>query len=73
MRKIYTLRYANSFTTKFSAENWRVTFLLVRGESPGKSFYIDLRPDKALPSEQPNCTLVNNIKSGKDNKIPKYY
>ena len=73
MRKIYTMRYANSFTTKFSAENWHIPFFLVRGESPGKSFYIDLRPDKALPSEQPNCTLVNKIKSGKDNKIPKYY
>ena len=73
MRKIYTMRYADTFTTKFSAENWHIPFFLVRGESPGESFYIDLRPDKALPSERPNCSLVNDIISGKNKKIPKYY
>ena len=45
MRKIYTIRYANSFTTKFVPKNWHIPFFLVRGEAPEEKFYIDLRPD----------------------------
>ena len=73
MRKIYTIRYANAFTTKFTPQNWRVPFFLVRGKAPEKDFYIDLRPDKPLPLQQPKCLLVDDIRSGIDRRIPKYY
>ena len=73
MRKIYTIRYANAFTTKFTPQNWRVPFFLVRGKAPEKDFYIDLRPDKPLPLQQPKCLLVDDMRSGVDRRIPKYY
>ena len=73
MRKIYTIRYANSFTTKFVPQNWNIPFFLVRGEAPEEKFYIDLRPDKSLPMKQPKCLLVDNIRSGIDKRIPRYY
>ena len=57
----------------FSAENWNVPFFLVRGEAPGKPFYIDIRSYKPLPSEQPECLLVNNMRAGTNKKIPKFY
>ena len=73
MRKIYTIRYANAFTTKFTPKNWRVPFFLVKGKAPEKDFYIDLRPDKPLPLQQPKCLLVDDMRSGVDRRIPKYY
>ena len=72
-RKIYTIRYADANTTRFTPEKWPIPFFLVRGEAPNPSFYIDLRPDKDLPADQPDCLLVRKHRAGTHGKIPVDY
>ena len=72
-RKIYTMRYADANTTKFTPEKWPIPFFLVRGEALTSNFYIDLRPDTDLPDDQPDCLLVQKHRAGTHGKIPVDY
>jgi len=72
-RKIYTMRYADADTTRFTSEKWQIPFFLVRGEAMDTDFYIDLRPNKDLPEDQPDCMLVQKLRAGTYGKIPVDY